>query len=76
MVEADLTRMEEDMKVMGERVDTFKESELDSRWEVFFQIKSQVQSYEKTGGLIALLSDKALRPRHWERYEEYLLILT
>ena len=42
------------------------------RWEVFFQIKSQIQSYDRTAALISLLSDRALRPRHWDRILEYV----
>ena len=50
----------------------FSESEMDSRWEVFFQIKNQIIGYEKTSSLISLLSDKALRLRHWDRILEYV----
>ena len=72
MVEADLTEMLGNMEVMEKRIGMFKESEMDSRWEVFFQIKSQIQSYERTAALISLLSDRALRPRHWTRILEYV----
>jgi dynein heavy chain len=72
MVEANLTEMRENMEVMDKRIRMFKESEMDSRWEVFFQIKAQIQGYERTAALISLLSDRALRPRHWDRILEYV----
>ena len=72
MILADLTEMKDNMSVMEKRLEMFNESEMDSRWEVFIQIKFQIQSYEKTSGLIALLSDRALRPRHWDRILEYV----
>ena len=31
------------------------------RWEVFFQIKAQIQSYERTASLISLLSGSGRR---------------
>ena len=72
IVEANLDEMMENMSVMSKRLEMFNESEMDSRWEVFFQIKNQILSYEKTSSLISLLSDKALRPRHWDRILEYV----
>ena len=72
IVEADLSEMMENMSVMKKRLEMFNENEMDSRWEVFFQIKNQILSYEKTSTLISLLSDKALRTRHWDRILEYV----
>ena len=72
IVGADLVEMKENMSVMEKRLEMFQESEMDSRWEVFFQIKSQIQSYERTSSLISLLSDRALRPRHWDTILEYV----
>ena len=72
IVEANLDEMMENMSVMSKRLEMFSESEMDSRWEVFFQIKNQIIGYEKTSSLISLLSDKALRLRHWDRILEYV----
>ena len=72
IVGADLVEMKENMSVMEKRLEMFQESEMDSRWEVFFQIKTQIQSYERTSSLISLLSDRALRPRHWDTILEYV----
>ena len=72
IVGADLVEMRENMSVMEKRLEMFQESEMDTRWEVFFQIKTQIQSYERTSSLISLLSDRALRPRHWDTILEYV----
>merc|ERR1712155_81802 len=72
IVEANLEEMMDNMTVMGKRLEMFNETEMDSRWEVFFQIKNQIISYERTSTLISLLSDKALRERHWDRILEYV----
>ena len=72
IVEADLEEMKNNMEVMGKRLEMFNENDMDSRWEVFFQIKNQILSYERTSNLISLLSDRALRERHWDRILEYV----
>lgn len=72
IVQADRKEMMENMDVMIKRLERFNEGEMDSRWEVFFQIKNQILGYDRTNVLISLLSDRALRTRHWDRILEYV----
>ena len=66
IVEVDKDEMQNNIDIMINRIHTFNEKDIDNRWEIFFQVKYQIQSYEKTKTLISLLVEESLRGRHWE----------
>jgi len=66
ILDAKIIDIEDNMTVMTNRLDIFNDKDLDNRWEIFSQVKYQIQSYDRNKHLIVLLVDKALRKRHWE----------
>ena len=66
IIDVDLERMKESIDAMNDRIKQFNETDIDNRWEIFFQVKNQIQSYEKIKHLITVLVKDSLRSRHWE----------
>ena len=65
IVEVSQDEMQESIDSVSNRILTFNEKDIDNRWEIFFQISNQIQSYERIKALISLLVNNALRDRHW-----------
>jgi dynein heavy chain len=63
---ARVSEIEANINVMTDRLNLFNDRDIDNRWEIFSQVKYQIQSYDRTKHLIELLVDNALRKRHWE----------
>ena len=66
IIDVNIEKMQESIEAMGLRIKQFNEKDIDSKWEIFFQVKSQIQSYEKIKYLISILLKDSLRSRHWE----------
>ena len=72
IINAKIRDIEGNMNIMTDRLNMFNDKDVDNRWEIFSQVKYQIQSYDRTKHLIELLVDKALRKRHWESIMVYV----
>ena len=66
MIVVNEEEMQKSIMIMSDRINTFNEKDIDSRWEIFFQVRYQIQSYDRTKTLISLLVNSSLRKRHWD----------
>ena len=66
IVDVSQDEMQMSIDSVSNSLSNFNEKEVDTRWEIFFQISYQIQSYERIRALISLLVNNALRERHWK----------